>query len=342
MEEKCTARQLWVAVFVALLAPTSALPGMLARGGALGWLLGPLLTLPPALLVVWRLKCLGPKGLIAAWRGRLGWLGRGILSLYYIWILALSALTAGGCVDRLNRTDYAWMPSWLLALALAGMTAYLVWNGRGAFFRAAEIFYLALLAVLALFFVLGAAEVKAENLLPSKGVELKGAAESVLSISGALSVGVLAAFFPRRGSEPGRSPGWKWLVGWCVTAAALALLVIGALGPKLAAQAPLPFFLALQGLGFSGGFQRLEALGTAAWVLSDLALLGLTALAGREITGGRRWGVIPPLLCAFFGGCLFPNRAVEGSMPLLLGINLVLGGALPVLLSLCPGEKRRG
>lgn len=342
MEERCAPRQLWVTVFVALLAPASALPSVLAQGGALGWLVGPALTFPVALFVLWRLKRLGPNGLPQAWRERTGWLAGGVLTLYYIWLLALSALTAGGCVDRLQRTDYTWSPRWLLALALAGMTAYLIHRGRGAFVRAVEIFYLALLVVLALFFILGVADLKGENLRPQGWSEVKEAAAGALGVSGALSVGVLAAFFPRREPGPKESRGWRWLLGWCVVAAGLSALVIGTLGPQLTARAPLPFFLALQGLGFPGGFQRLEALGTAAWALSDLALLGLSALAGREIAGGSRWGTVAPLLCAFLGGCLLPNRVVEGAMSVLLGVNLALGAVLPVLLSLCPKRGRQG
>lgn len=342
VEEKCTARQVWVAVFVGLLAPASALPGTLTQGGALGWLVGPMLTFPLALFVAWRLKRLGPNGLIAAWKRTPKWLGRAALTLYYIWAMALSALTAGSCVDRLGRTDYLGAPGWLLALALTAVAAYLIYNGRGAFFRAAEIFYLALLVVLALFFILGAADLKIENLTPQSWSEVKGAAMGTLSVSGSLAVGALAACFPREEPKPGSSPGWKWLAGWCVTVAGLALLVIGMLGPRLAAQAPLPFFLTLQGLGFSGGFQRLEALGTAAWVLSDLVLLGLAALAGREMAGGRRWGAIPPLLCAFVGGCLLSNQRVQGAAAILLAVNLALGGLLPVLLSLRPRKKNGG
>ena len=89
-----------------------------------------------------------------------------------------------------------------------------------------------------------------------------------------------------------------------------------------------------------GGFHRLEALGTAAWVLSDVTLLGLAALAGREMAGGRDRALIPPLAAAFLGGCLLPNAAVEGVATFLFGANLLLGAALPVALSLLPlGRK---
>lgn len=341
MEERCTPRQVGVAVFAGLLAPASALPGVLDRGGSLGWL-GPLAVFPLALLVLWRLKGLGQEGLVAALRQRLGAVGGAVLTLYYIWAVALSALTAGGCVDRLSRTDYREVPPWLLAAALTAVSAYLARKGRGAFFRAAEIFYLALVLVLALFFILGAAHLRPENLTPRGAEDAVGALRGALPAGAALSTGTLAALFPRQSCPPGESPVWRWLGGWCLAAAGLGLLVTGALGAPLAQKAPLPFFLALQGLGFPGGFQRLEALATAAWVLSDLTLLALATLAARELTKGRGWGAAAPLAGAFLGGCFLPNAAVEGVMPLLLGVNLALGAAVPVALSLLPVRRGQG
>lgn len=331
----CSARQLWTALFVALLAPASALPAALARSGAgaLAWLT-PILVLPLALVVLWAVRRLGPEGLAVRWRGK--WL---LLTLYYLWAMALSALTAGGCVDRLRRTDYAHAPGWLLSLALFLAACWLVRKGPAAFFRCVQLFFLALVVVTALFFALGLADLRPENLAPGSPLEeTAGLVRGLGPVAGALAVGVLCAFFPRRG-EPGQSPGWRWLAGWCGVAAGLCALVLGALGPQLTAQAPLPFFLALQGLGFSGGFQRLEALGTAAWVLSDVTLLALAALAGREMAGEKGWALWPVLLSALAGGCLLPNSVVAALGPWLWGANLVLGAGLPLVLALGKGTS---
>ena len=336
MEERCTVRQLGVALFVALLAPASGLPHLLARGGALGWL-GLWGVFPLAALVAWRLKKLGEDGLARRLKGPPGKL---VLTLYYLWALALCALTAGGCVDRLERTDYGGAPAWALALAITAVGAYLIYRGPGPFFRAAQIFFLALAAVLVLFFALALANLDGQNLRPAGYGDWPGFVQGFAGSGAALSVGALAAFFPRKPRRAGESPVWAWLLGWCAVAVGLCLVVIGALGPKLAAQAPLPFFLALQGLGFPGGFQRLEALGTAAWVLSDVTLVGLAALAGREMAGGRDWALLPPIAAAFLGGWLLPNERVEGVSAVLFGVNLLLGAALPVVLSLLPlGQK---
>lgn len=337
MDEGCTTRQLGVVVFTALLAPASALPRALAQGGALGWLaMGAVF--PLAALVAWRLGKLGEAGLAARLRGPLG---RLVLTLYYIWAVGLCALTAGSCVDRLGRTDYGGIPGWVMAVALAGVSAYLMYKGRGSFLRSVEIFFLALVAVLVLLFALGAGDLRWDNLRPGGDTSWQGMAQGVVAGAAALSVGALAAFFPRRPRGPEESPVWRWLALWCAVAAGLCLLVIGALGPKLAAKAPLPFFLVLQGLGFPGGFQRLEALGTAAWVLSDLTLLGLATLAAKRMAGDRAWAAAPPLVAAVVGGCLLPNAAVEGLTGFFYAVNLTLGAALPVGLSLLPGRGRQ-
>lgn len=338
MEEKCSARQLRVSAFGALLAPASALPGALARGGALGWL-APVLTAPLVLLLIWRLGALGGDGMAAALVRRWGRLGRALLPLYYLWALALAALTAGRCVDRLRRTDYLDAPNWLLALALTAVTAYLIYKGPGAFLRAAEIFFLALVAALALFFALGAANLRGDNLAPTGLGDAAGALEGVIPTAATAAVGTLAAFLPHRPERTGTGGSWRWGLAWCLSAAGLCLLVIGALGAPLTARAPLPFFLALQGLGFPGGFQRLEALGTAVWVLSDLVLLGLAALAARTIAGDRAWAGTPALAAALLGGCFLSDARAGGAEAALLWVGLVLGILLPLLLSLASGDK---
>lgn len=328
-------RQLGVAIFVALLAPASTLPRLVAQGGALGWVaLGAVF--PLAALVAWRVKTLGEDGLAARLQGRIGALVR---TIYYVWAVALCALTTGGCVDRLSQTDYASVPAWALALALAAAGTYLIRRGKGAFFRATEIFYLALLAVLAMLFVLSVVSPHWDRPRLPGAVAWRELGRGALGCASVLSVGTLAAFFPRRPRRQGESPIWAWLAGWCAVTAGLCEVVLGTLGPRLATRLPLPFFVALQGLGIPGGFRRLEALGTAAWVLSDLTLLGLATLAAREIAGGRDWAVAPPLLAALLGGMFLSGPVVEGASPAVLAGNLLLGGALPVVLSLWPRRK---
>lgn len=336
---KVSHRQVWAGIFVGLLAPAAVLPSLAARYGPWGWL-GVGVTAALAPLYLRLVKGLGTEGLASALR-RWGWFGRCVLAVYYIWVMALAALTAGGCVDRLSRTDYGAAPGWVAAVLLAVAAAYLIYRGSGAFLRATQIFFLALAVLLAAFLLLGAANLDRESLRPENGREVLrglGGAWPALATAG---VGMLGAFIPHEARGEGESRGWRWLAGWSLTAAGLCALVIGALGAEVTVKAPLPFFLALQGIGFPGGFQRLEAVGTAAWVLSDLVLIGLAALAAVQITEkrGGRW---PVLLAAAAGGVWLPNAVVAAAQEWLFIGNVALGVVLPVLAAAGRRKQARG
>lgn len=328
MEDKASGRQLRVLVFTALLAPIAGLPAIAGRG-PLSWL-APILAMPLVVLGVALLRRLGPAGLGTALRERWGWFGSATALVYYLWAGALAALTVGSCVDRLGRTDYAQLDPWLLSLALGVVTWYLVARGRGAFLRAVELFYLVLLATAVLVGALGAWGMDWASLVPREIGDVAGAFEGILPTLGVFSVGALACAFPREdveGKAALRAPVW-----WCLAAALLCLLVTGTLGPDLTRELPLPFFLTLQGVGVPGGFQRLEALGTAVWVLSDLALYGMAALAGKALLGDRRWGAWPILAAGALGGGLFARETVAAGASWLFWIGLALGAGVPALL----------
>lgn len=331
--KQASCRQVWVAVLVALLAPAATLPAVAGRFGPTGWL-GVVLVIPFALLYHKLLTRLGGVGLAAALKERWGWLGKGLVVAYYLWAMALAALTAGSGVDRLGRTDFGEVPGWLAAALLTLLAAYLVRKGWGAFFRAVEVFFLALVAVVGFFLVLGAVNLDGANLRPDSLREAVGGGGSLWPALAALGTGTVGAFAPHSPRKPGESGGGRWLTLWCLVAAGLCALVIGTLGADLTARAPLPFFLALQGIGFPGGFQRLEAVGTAAWVLCDLAVIGLTTLAGAEMAGGRRRWSWPVLLAALAGGIWLPNAVVAAAQQWLWAVNVALGLIVPCLVAL--------
>lgn len=336
--DEASYRQVWVGVFVAALAPAANLPAVAARFGPVGWL-GVALTAVLAPVYLYRLKGLGTDGLGSALKTRWGFFGRCVLVVYYLWAAALAALTAGSCVDRLARTDYGELPPWLVAVALAVVAAYLIYKGRGGFLRGLQVFFLALAVLLGLFLLLGAMNLDGENLRPQGWDDVARGLGGVWPALAVVAVGALGGFIPHEGRKPGESAGWKWLALWAVAGAGICLIVMGALGAELTLRAPLPFFLALQGIGFPGGFQRLEALGTAAWTLADIALIGLAALAGAEMTGGQKSGAWPILAGAVLGGWFLPNAAVAGVQSILFGVNIALGLAVPLLVAV---TKRRG
>lgn len=333
-------RQVWVGVFVAALAPAATLPSVVARFGPVGWL-GVALIAVLAPVYLYLLKGLGTDGLGVALKTRWGFFGRCVLVVYYLWAAALAALTAGRCVDRLARTDYGELPPWLVAVVLSGVAAYLIYKGKGGFLRAVQVFFLALVVMLGLFLLLGVMNLDGNNLRPQGWDDVVRGLGGVWPALAVVAVGALGAFLPHEGRKEGESAGWKWLALWALAGAGICLIVMGALGAELTVRAPLPFFLALQGLGFPGGFQRLEALGTAAWALSDIALIGLAGLAGVEMTGGKKGWAWPILAGAVLGGWFLPNAAVTGAQGVFFGVNMALGLAVPLLVAVTGRKGRR-
>ena len=344
MKESASYRQVWVGIWVAALAPAATLPALAAQRGSWGWL-GVAVLLPAAPLYLRLLRRLGDGGLGAALRER-GWLGRCLLALYYLWVMGLAALTAGGCVDRLGRTDFGEVPGWLAAVLLVAVAAYLIYRGWQPFLRAVQMFFLVLMVAVALFLALGAANLRLSNLRPQSWDEVARGLGGVWGALATVGVGALGGFIPHAPRRDGEWSARRWITLWLAAATGLCVLVIGALGAQFAARVPLPLFLTLQGIGFPGGFQRLEAAGTAAWVLADLTLIGMTALVGREIAGGagRRgvWGAGGVLAAALVGGWFLPNRVVGGARDALLGVNIAMGIVLPALVALTKSGAESG
>ena len=131
-EEKLSVRQLSVAALTGALAPAVA-------GAGYGWQ-GALLAVPVLLLAGGAMVCLAPR-----WRA-LGTssVGNVLAVLYAAWGVVLLARGLGRCAGRILHTgggDQAHFPWLVLLLALP--LAWVAWGKPAAFFRGAELCYLA-------------------------------------------------------------------------------------------------------------------------------------------------------------------------------------------------------
>lgn len=305
----------WFLLF-ALAAPLAALPGQAARWGEWSWV-G--LCLGGAVLagvsVCWERNGDYAEALEEA-TGKVG----GIL--YYIWCVLLAALTAGTAVDALSRTDEAMLNKWGMALALAAVAAYVLGKGTGGVLRWGKVMGAGCIFIIVGFLILG--------LWPGRWEfgEMDGAEWRGLGSAGDLlaagSLGALGGFLPQK-----KDRGvWRWRVGWWALAVGVCAVTFGALGTRVAAKAELPFFLALQGLGKFGAFQRLEAVGTAVWSLGYLALMLLCGVSMERLRPGRwnRWVLAG---AAALGGVALSNEAVREFGAVLYGMNLLFGAVGP-------------
>lgn len=280
-EEKLSGRQLAVAVMTGGLSTAAA-----AAGGAdWRWMLA---AVPLAAAAGWLLlHRIGGSPLHPALRG-----------VYCAWSVVLMADVLRRAAERIqltvgNREGTGWLLI-LLALPLLWMG----WGKASAFFRTAEIFWLAVLVMTAAILLLALPRIDWRYALEPAGSwqnALLSAAE-VFS-AGLFTLPHLYKVKDASDASGGVRRGVGWLAALGVVSSALSLLTAGLLSPTVAERLDGPFFAAA---GLLGDSARLEGLVSALWLLPDLILAGLLS----RVWGERYWpalGVVLALGAAFIG-----------------------------------------
>lgn len=302
-EEKLSGRQLSVAVLVGGLSTAAAVAG----GIDWRWMLAAVL---PAVGIGWLLlRRVGGRPLHPAVR-----------VAYCVWSVVLAADVLRRAAERIQQaagggTDLGWLLV-LLALPLLWMG----WGKAGAFFRAAEIFWLAVLALTAVILLLALPRLDWRYALEPAG-DWK---DSLLAAVWIMSAGLFALphIYNKKPADGDTGRGLGWLAGLGALSAALALATAGLLSPKVAVELEGPFFAAA---GLLGDSARLEGLVSALWLLPDLTLVGLLCRSWGE----RRW----PML----GAALALGLALTGMTGALPRAALPLGSiALAGLTAIVP------
>lgn len=267
--------------------------------------------------------------------------GRPLALLYIVWGVFLTGTALALCGQRMSEAGGRGGPFW--PTVLAALPVFWLAAGKPeAFARAAEIFYLAILAVLAFIFLLGVKQVEGRWLLAA-GERLGG---SMLTAAGLGCCWVYAVLlWNGQGVEGGRR--WlNWTAVGGLTLAGMAALTAGSLSPALAGTVERPFFLMTVGLGETA---RVESLVALLWLTTDVTFLGLVLQACRGlwrdalVLRGERWAGIGFTAAALATAlCLEefgrPEELLKEVIP--LG-GLILGGVLPVLLW-GSGKGRKG
>lgn len=330
-------RQMMILLAVALLGPAADLLPTLAAGqvGRGGWLVAAG-ALPVLLIALWSAaKVFCGRG-IRAQLGRPA--GYTIIIMYLFWVLLTLTVTfrlSAARTEAVGGSDL----TILFALTLAAMA---VWMGTGkaaALARAAEIFYLALSVVLVGVLILAALNMERKNLYP---MEWSAVPYGSLSAAGMLLNIVPAAVLGRRIPQKNRSGkrACGWVIAFSIAAAMILAAVIGSVGPGLSARLEIPYLIMVQGLGIKGGFQRMEALVAALWMLSDLILAGMLVRAwcdyAEELHPGEwsRWSSVPAVVVALAAGWfLFPegDDAQNFCRTFMPAIGIGLGLIVPLL-----------
>ena len=284
-----SSRQLKALGFVMLLSPaTRLLPGAAAReAGHAGWL-APLLAIPFSILVSLLVgRAMSKKepgeGLGELITRRSPCVGRAFCGLYALYLALYAGFALRSAASRFIYTIYTGASPWIfVAVGLAlGLLGALGSEKRLA--RSAEIFRVLLIAALLPIAVVGLAQADLRALAPFPLPEPLPLAEGVLTALGTVGFVLVNVPLLETGTpieRRGRAMS-LWSARICVFLALLCAAVIGRFGPELSAALAYPFFALVRNTGLFGVAERIEALVTALWVLSDfvLAAFSLTAAA---------------------------------------------------------------
>lgn len=329
MENRISARQLCAAGFTGLLSLSAAAAWVDWRGA--------LLALPVVAVSMY-----------AAYSGarQAGGLlknpgGKPLALLYVIWGVFLAGTVLALCGTRMSGAGSGGGPFWPTVLA-ALPVLWLAVGKPEAFARAAEIFCLVMLAVLAFIALLGADQVELRWVLaPGKCVS-----SSFVTAAGIGCTGVYGVLlWNGRGAGEGRR-FLAWSAAGTLVLAGMAAYTAGSLSPALVGAVEQPFFLMTVGLGRTA---RAESLTALLWLAADVTLLGLLIQGSRgllrDVLGLRvkKWAgavLTAAALAVSLGVERFgdPAELLREVVP--VG-GLFLGGAGPVLLWIM-GKMRRG
>ncbi len=301
--EKLSPRQLAVAVMTGGLSTAAAAAGradwrwlLLAAvlGTAVGWLL---------------LRRVGGRPLSPALR-----------ILYGIWAVLLLADVLGRTAGRIQQAGGSeGSIGWLLTL-LAAPLVWMGWGKAAAFFRAVEIFWLAVLVMAAAILLLGVPRMEWRWVLEPVG-DWKSSllAGALIMSTGLFVLPILYEAEPRQRED---RRGLVWLGTLGLVCAVLAALTAGLLSPVVAAQLDEPFFAAA---GLLGDSARLEGLVSALWLLPDLTLAGLLA----HSWGKRRWPALAVVIAVGLAWIGAVDALPKAALPLGCLVLAILTAALP-------------
>ena len=352
-------RQLLALLFAALLSPAvQLLPRSSATlAGEAGWL-SALAALPVYLLLCWLvLRLLGrfPEGtgLAEAFQHTLGApLGKGLTLLYLLWGLVALAANLRSCGQRLLTTSYRNTSLWGFVFLLL---AVVLWTARGklsAFARAGEIFFLILCMALGAVLFFGAFNLEADNVLPVWVEDVPDVLTSAVPVLGTLGHTIFGGFLAGelRRKEGDRRRALGWAAVFCLLLTAFQLVNLGNFGPGLVSRMDVPLYMLAKGIGVRGGFERIESVVVALWVLSDLVLAGVLALAccrmARSVFGLRRaeQAVLPVALLGGAGAVLLFSDGFalrRFTETILTAGNLLLGFAVPLVVCLVAAVRQK-
>lgn len=320
MKNRISARQLCAAGFTGLLSLSAAAAWIDWRGALLA---------VPVVAVSMYAAYIGAKqaGGLLKNPG-----GKPLALLYVIWSIFLAGAALALCGIRMSGAGSGSGPFWPAVLA-ALPVLWLAVGKPEAFARAAEIFYLVMLAVLVFIALLGADQLEPRWVL-APGEPLFS------SFVAAAGIGCTGVYGVLLWNGKGTGEGQRflaWSAAGALVLAGMAAYTAGSLSPALVGAVERPFFLMTVGLGRTA---RAESLTALLWLAADVTFMGLLIHGSRgllrDVLGlrGEKWeGAVLTAGALAVSLGLERLKDLEGLLWRVIPAGgLFLGGAAPILL----------
>lgn len=263
-----------------------------AQAGQMDWkwgLVGVAVSVP---LMTWLMLRLRTRGI---YRGVYGVL---LTAVYTSWSVLALGHVLGQAAHRLELTGGSQGVQGWLILLLALPVLWMSWGKPAAFFRGGEIYWMVLVAVLAVVGLLTIPQVNVSYLWTQE----EGDWTSAVTAAGAVAMAAWVLPYLYKVS-PHQGERWavgRWLLLLGVLAVGLAALTRGILG-QAAARLEQPFFVTT---GVMGESARTEGLLSALWLICDLVWAGLLA----RVWGGGKG----PVVCVVLGAVVALSGWTDG------------------------------
>lgn len=260
-------------------------PGHQAVYAGRGAWLGPLASLGPVLLILWLIAVTGERLPEGAGLGEFYCLclgegpGRLACAVSGLWLTVVGCFALRFCGERFVSTLYPDTGLGLFFLVLLGLVWWLSRQRLGVTARVGQMFFYAVVGILALILVLVLGEVRWCRLWPVWVEDVPSVLRAGLDVVNSMSVGMGGLFlFSKAGDRRGGGLlVLKWAVGWCLVHTLLGMEVLGTFGAELAGRMQIPFF----SLAKEIEPERLESVVAAAWVFADVILLCVILSSAR-------------------------------------------------------------
>lgn len=293
MEERISLRQFLVMLFVALLSTMVHIAPVVTDqiAGRAGWLAYAVVLVimgSMILLLGWAFRRIPEGGLGALLRLGFGeQIGRVLCGVSAVVLLIRLGMALRFYAERFVSTLY---PETELGMFFAVLLALVVWvNGKsfGTLARAGQIFFLAIILVVAMVVVFNLPLIQPYYIWPVWTADLPkiGWAGFVCTELLSVSFGTLFCLSLVGERDNGTATCLRWLVGICVLATVLSVVTTGVFSSKLTPSLQIPFFVLAKEVRIEGALERVESFVAALWVFTDVMLIALLTKAFQIAAG---------------------------------------------------------